>query len=152
MSFYDWMLALHLLSVFAVAASLVLFSALVVVGRRMSTLEETTLVFRLGRVGGPLNGVGMGLALAFGIILALKSSDFEIWNGWIIIAFVLWALVGAIGGWTGSYYTAAQRLADEGKEAEVIERLKAPYGAVLHIVTWILFVLLLLDMIFKPGA
>jgi len=151
-SFYDWMLALHLLSVFAVAASLVLFSALVVVGRRMSTLEETTLVFRLGRVGGPLNGVGMGLALAFGIILALKSSDFEIWNGWIIIAFVLWALVGAIGGWTGSYYTAAQRLADEGKEAEVIERLKAPYGAVLHIVTWILFVLLLLDMIFKPGA
>ena len=146
------MLALHLLSVFAVAASLVLFSALVVVGRRMSTLEETTLVFRLGRVGGPLNGVGMGLALAFGIVLALKSSDFEIWNGWIIIAFVLWALVGAIGGWTGAYYTAAQRLADEGKEAEVIERLRAPYGAVLHIVTWILFLLLLLDMIFKPGA
>jgi hypothetical protein len=151
-SFYDWMLALHLLSVFAVAASLVLFSALVVVGRRMSTLEETTLVFRLGRIGGPLNGVGMGLALAFGIILALKSSDFEIWNGWIIIAFVLWALVGAIGGWTGAYYTTAQRLADEGKEAEVIERLRAPYGAVLHIVTWILFLLLLLDMIFKPGA
>jgi hypothetical protein len=151
-SFYDWMLALHLLSVFAVAASLVLFSALVVVGRRMSTLEETTLVFRLGRIGGPLNGVGMGLALAFGIILALKSSDFEIWNGWIIIAFVLWALVGAIGGWTGAYYTAAQRLADEGKESEVIERLRAPYGVVLHIVTWILFLLLLLDMIFKPGA
>jgi hypothetical protein len=146
------MLALHLLSAFAVAAALVLFSVLVVVGRRMTTLEETSVVFRLGRIGGPLSGAGMGLALAFGIILALKSSEFEIWNGWIIIAFVLWALAGAIGGWTGAYYTAAQRLADEGNEAEVIARLRAPTGVVLHTVTVLLFLLLLLDMIFKPGA
>jgi len=130
----------------------VLFSSLVVAGRRMTTLEETRLVFRLGRIGGPLNGIGMGLALAFGIVLALKSADFEIWNGWIVAGFVIWAAGGAVGGITGSYYTGVQKLADEGAEAEVIARLHAPRGALLHVVTVGLFLLLLLDMVFKPGA
>jgi uncharacterized membrane protein len=152
LSFYDWMLALHLLSVFAIAAALVLFSVLVVAGRRMATLEETRLLYRVGAVGGPLIGVGMGLALVFGVILALKSADFEIWNGWIIAGFILWALVGAIGGRTGTYYTEVQKLADQGNEAEVFARLRAPTGATYHVVTVVLFLLLLLDMVFKPGA
>ena len=59
MDFYDWMLALHLLAAFAIAASLVLFSVLVVAGRRMTTLEQTRSLFRLGRIGGPLIGVAL---------------------------------------------------------------------------------------------
>jgi hypothetical protein len=151
-SFYSWMLALHLLSAFAAAAALVLFAVLVVAGRRVTTLEETRPLFRVSVVGGPLIGAGMGLALVFGIILALKSSEFEIWNGWIIAAFVLWALTGAVGGRTGTYYTSVQRLAEQGNEAEVLARLRAPTGALLHLATSALFVLLLLDMVFKPGA
>jgi hypothetical protein len=151
-SFYSWMLALHLLAAFAAAAALVLFSALVFSGRRMTSLEETRLLFRLGGVGGPLVGAGMGLALVFGIILALKSSEFEIWNGWIIAAFVLWALTGATGAGTGTYYTNVQKLADEGNEAEVLARLRAPTGPLLNFATVAFFVLLLLDMVFKPGA
>jgi hypothetical protein len=151
-SFYSWMLALHLLAAFAAAAALVLFSALVFSGRRMTSLEETRLLFRLGGVGGPLVGAGMGLALVFGIILALKSSEFEIWNGWIIAAFVLWALTGATGARTGTYYTNVQKLADEGNEAEVLARLRAPTGPLLNFAIVAFFVLLLLDMVFKPGA
>jgi hypothetical protein len=146
------MLALHLLAAFAAASALVLFSVLVVSGRRMTSLEETRLLFRVGAIGGPLVGAGMGLALVFGIILALKSSEFEIWNGWIIAGFVLWALAGAAGGRTGTYYTSVQKLADQGNEAEVLTRLRAPTGALLHFATLALFVLLLLDMVFKPGA
>lgn len=152
MSFYSWMLAFHLLAAFAAAAALVLFTALIFSGRRMTSLAETRLLFRLGGVGGPLIGAGMGLALVFGIILALKSSEFEIWNGWIIAAFVLWALTGAAGGRTGAYYTSVQRLAEEGNEAEVLARLRAPTGPLLHLATAGLFLLLLLDMLFKPGA
>jgi hypothetical protein len=151
-SFYSWMLALHLLAAFAAASALVLFSVLVFSGRRMTSLEETRLLFRVGAIGGPLVGAGMGLALVFGIILALKSSEFEIWNGWIIAGFVLWALAGAAGGRTGTYYTSVQKLADQGNEAEVLARLRAPTGALLHFATLALFVLLLLDMVFKPGA
>jgi hypothetical protein len=37
-------------------------------------------------------------------------------------------------------------------EQEVIARLRAPTGAVLHFATLVVFVLIVLDMLFKPGA
>ena len=155
MNFYAWMLALHLLAAFALAAGLVLFAALVVAGRRMVTLDQTRLLFRVAPIGGPLTGAGAGLALILGVVLAIKSDTFEIWNGWIIAAFVLWALLGAVGQRTGAYYTNIQRRAesgDPGAEAEVLAGLRAPTGALLHLATIAIFVLLLLDMLFKPGA
>jgi hypothetical protein len=152
-TFYDWMFALHLVAVFAIASALVLYSVLVVSGRRMTTLEETRTLFRVAPVGGPLIGAGMGLALALGVVLALKSSEFEIWNGWIVAGFVLWALLAEVGRRSGVYYTAVQKLAESGgAEQEVIARLRASQGALLHVATVALFVLLLLDMLFKPGA
>jgi uncharacterized membrane protein len=154
-SFYDWILALHVLSAFALAAAFVLYAVLVFVGRRATTLDETRLLFRVAPVGGPLSGAGAGLALVFGIVLALKSDEFEIWNGWIIAALVLWAVLAAVGGRTGAYYTAIQRRAEEGgaaAEQEVLTRLRASTGPLLHGATILVFVLLLLDMIFKPGA
>ena len=153
MDFYDWMLALHLLAAFAVAAALVLFSVLVVAGRRMTTLEQTRGLFRVGRVGGPLIGVGMGLVLLLGIVLAIDSDDYQLWDAWVIIALVLWALSGFVGGRTGTYYTGVQELAEKGgTEADVLARLRAPTGARWHAATVVVFVLLLLDMIFKPWA
>jgi uncharacterized membrane protein len=151
-SLYDWMLALHLIAVFAIASALVLYSVLVVSGRRMTTLDETRTLFRVAPVGGPLIGAGMGLALAFGIVLALESSEFEIWDGWIIAGIVLWALLAEVGRRSGAYYTAVQKLAESGAEQEVVTRLRASKGALLHVATVALFVLLVLDMLFKPGA
>ena len=153
MDFYDWMLALHLLAAVAIAASLVLISVLGVAGRRMTTLEQTRSLFRLGRIGGPLIGVGLGLVLLLGIVLAIDSDDYQLWDAWVIIAIVLWALSGFVGGRTGTYYTGVQELAEkDGSEAEVLERLRAPTGARWHAATIAVFVLLVLDMIFKPWA
>ena len=103
----------------------------------------------------PLIAAGSVLVLIFGVILALKSDRFEIWNGWIVAGIVLWAILGAVGQRTGAYYTAVQELADkqgDASEQEVTTRLRAPTGAVLHLATLAVFVLLVLDMIFKPGA
>ena len=47
LDFYDWMLSLHLLAVFSIASALLLFSVLVVSGRRAATLERTQLLFRV---------------------------------------------------------------------------------------------------------
>ncbi len=155
MSFYDWMLALHLLAAFSIAAALVLYSVLVISGRRMTTLDETRLLFRVAPIGGPLIGVGMVLVLLLGIVLAIDSDQFEPWNGWIVAAVILWALLGWVGQRSGAYYTEVQKLADSGDpnaEAEVLARLRAPTGARLHVATVGFFLLLLLDMIFKPGA
>src|ERR1044072_7325478 len=78
-------------------------------------------LFRVAPIGGPLLGAGAGLTLILGVILALESDRFEIWNGWIIAALVLWALMGAVGQRTGAYYTNVQKRlesGDPGAEAE----------------------------------
>jgi hypothetical protein len=153
--FYDWMLALHLLAAFAIASALVLYSVLVVSGRRMGTLDQTRQLFRVAPVGTPLIAGGSVLALILGVILAIDSDQFEIWNGWVIAGIVLWAMLGAIGGRTGAYYTSLQKLAaagGEGAEQQVIARLQARTGALLHLGTLLVFVLIVLDMVFKPGA
>jgi hypothetical protein len=153
--FYDWMLALHLLSAFAIASALVLYSVMVVSGRRMTNLDQTRTLFRVAPVGTPLIGGGSVLALILGVILAIDSDRFEIWNAWVIIGIVLWAVLGAVGGRTGAYYTAVQRLAEGGgatAEQEVVARLRASTGALLHLGTVLVFVLIVLDMIFKPWA
>ena len=147
------MLAFHLLSAFAVAAALVLFSVMVYSGRRMTTLEETRLLFRVGPLGTVLIGAGIGLTFVFGVILAVHSNTFNIWDGWVIAGIVLWAAFAAVGQRTGKYYTDVQKLVEkEGTEAEALALLRAPTGALLHLATVGLFVLILLDMIFKPGA
>jgi len=46
------MLAFHLLAAFSIASALVLFSVMVYSGRRMTTLEETRMLFRIGPIGG----------------------------------------------------------------------------------------------------
>ena len=155
MDFYDWTLALHLLAAFAVGAALVVYSVLVVSGRRMTTLEQTRALFRLAPAATPLIAGGSVLVLVLGIVLAIDHDDYEVWNGWMIAAIVLWALLGAVGQRSGKYYSAVQKLAESGDptvEPEVLARLRAPTGAWLHLATVALFLLLVLDMIFKPGA
>lgn len=155
MDFYDWMLALHLLSAFAVATAIVLYSILVLNGRRMTTLEQTRALWRVAPVGAPLIGAGMGLVLVFGVILALDSDDFELWDPWVIVGIVLWVLLGAIGRSSGNYYMGVEKVAKEGgpdAERTVLESLRSSIGMRLHLATVGLFLLLVLDMIFKPGA
>ncbi len=154
MSLTDWMLALHLLAAFAVASSLVLFSVLVYSGRRMTTLEQTRTLFRVAPVGTALITAGLVLVLVFGVILALDSDDFQLWDGWVIAAVVLTIAFGGVGQRSGAYYTNVQQRAEapDGDEAEVFALLRAPTGAMLHLATVVIFVLIVLVMIFKPGA
>jgi hypothetical protein len=73
----------------------------------------------------------------------------------VIAAIVLWAIFAEIGRRTGAYYTAVQKLAESGDpdaEGDVLARLRAPTGLWLQAATVVVFLLLLLDMIFKPGA
>ena len=154
MDLYDWMLALHLLAAFSIAAALVLYSVLVVAGRRADTLERTRLLFRIAPAGTPLMAAGSVLVLVLGIVLAVDADELELWDPWVLAAIVLWAVFLEVGRRTGAYYTATQKLAegDAGSEGEVLARLRAPTGARLHVAGLVLFLLLVLDMIFKPGA
>jgi hypothetical protein len=119
----------------------------------MTTLEQTRTLFRVAPIGNVLIIAGIGLVFVFGVILALDSGTFNIWDGWIIGGIVLWALFAGVGQRSGKYYDEVGKLAEQdGNEAEVLARLRASTGAMLHLATVALFILILLDMIFKPGA
>ncbi len=155
MDFYSWMLALHLLAAFAVASALVLFSVLVVSGRRMTTLEQTRALFRVAPIGAALIIAGSALVLILGVILALDSDQFEIYDPWIIAAIVLWAILGYLGSKSGTYYQSIANEAkssEPGTEAAVLARLRAAEGPLTHYAIVGVFLLLVLDMLFKPGA
>jgi uncharacterized membrane protein len=152
-SFYAWMLSLHLIAAFLIAAALTLYSVLVFAGRRAKTAEDRQTLFRIAPIGAPLITIGSLAALILGIVLAIDADDIKIWDGWVIAAIVLWAALGGVGQRTGAYYTEVQKLAEGGgPDEEVVARLQAPTGMLLHLATLGIFVLLLLDMIFKPGA
>jgi len=150
--FYDWMLSLHVLSAATMGVALVLFTMLVLTGRRLQSIEEADLNFRLGGIGGIVIGVGSVAALILGIVLAIDSDAYHVWDGWVIAAIVLWAILGALGGRSGKYYTETERIAKEGRGDEALGRLKAPVGPTLVLVSDAIFALILLDMLFKPGA
>jgi uncharacterized membrane protein len=156
---YDWILFLHVLSSFAVVAAVVVYTFLIVVSRNLDTPSDVVRAFRITRVGDALVSVGMGGVLVFGIWLALDVDGYALWDGWIIAALVLWAVFGAVGGRTGKVYNAARdrarTLVAEGRDApnaELNALLRSQTGLVLQLLSIVIVLLLLLDMIFKPGA
>ncbi len=158
MGFSDWLLALHVLSAFALIAALVLFSALMVAGWAIDRPERAVAYSRLAAVGGPLVGAGAGLALLLGIALAIDLDDYQVWDAWILASIVLWAIGGAAGSRVGTHYAGvqelAQRLAGEGAQPspELAARLSDRRAATLHVITVAAFAAILVLMIFKPGA
>jgi hypothetical protein len=131
-STYDWLLLLHLIGAFAAMGSVVVFSVLLLGGRNVAAAELTFLGRRLWDVGGMLT-------LVFGIWLALDLDQYDFFDGWILLALVLWAVAGAAGIRLG--------LAFEGDEPPWPGSVNPLYAAMAISVTALLVV-----MIYKPGV
>ncbi len=102
MSFDDWILSLHVLSAFAYVAGMVIFWVLIVAVRRTDTPEGTIRMEPIVKVGNAAVGIGAGGTIVLGIWLAFSYGGYDIWDGWIIAAIVLWALAAAVGQRTGA--------------------------------------------------
>ena len=159
MNRYDWLLFLHVLAGFALVAALVLVTFLAFIGRRLDRPSEIVRMFRLSRWSDVLFAVGSIGTIVLGIILAIDLDEYQLWDGWIIAALVLWAVAMGIGGRVGKHYNGvrdkARALVAEGRDVpspELNAALRSSTGLVLHFVTFALVVLLLVDMIYKPGA
>jgi uncharacterized membrane protein len=156
---FDWLLFLHVFSAFALVASLTLYTVLIVSLWGRDVPSEAVRLFRLQRVGDVLVGVGSIGVLVFGIWLAIDAEAYHPWDGWIIAALVLWAVMGALGSRTGKVYNAARdrakALAREGSDVpspELRTLLQDRRGLWFHVAGIVTVLLLLIDMIFKPGA
>jgi uncharacterized membrane protein len=158
-SLYDWLLFLHVFAAFAWVAALVLYTVVIVAGQGLSVPSEVARMFRVSRVGDALIAVGMIGTIVFGIWLALDVDEYEIWDGWIIAALILWLVALALGGQVGKIYNGARDRANalvaEGRDApsaELSAMLRSQRGLVLHGLMILVVLLLLIDMIYKPGA
>jgi hypothetical protein len=158
-SFDDWMLAFHVLSAFAYVAGVVLFWVLVVAVRRVDTPEDTIRMEPIVKVGSIAVGVGALGTIVLGIFLALSYGGYDLWDGWIIAAIVLWIAAAATGSRTGNEYTRGMRKAEElqsagrtGPDAELLALNRTSNGLLFQTLTSLLLLLILIDMIWKPGA
>ena len=155
----DWLLAFHVLSAFSLVAGIFLFWALIVVGRRIDTPAATLELSPVAKVGNATVGIGMVGTIVFGVWLAFSIGNYDIWDGWIIAAIVLWFIGGGIGRKTGEAFLEgpkkAQELASAGQTGpndELLALNRTSRGLLFHALTSLVVLLIIIDMIWKPGA
>jgi uncharacterized membrane protein len=158
-SFDDWILALHVLSAFAYVAGMIVFWVLIVAVRRTDTADGTIRMGPIVKVGTIATGIGAAGTIVLGIWLAFSIGGYDIWDGWIIAAIVLWAVAGGIGGRTGREYQKGMDKAREletagqsGPSSELLAINRTSRGLLLHAIASAALLLILVDMIWKPGA
>jgi hypothetical protein len=159
MGLSDWLLALHVLSAFAWVAALVVYTVVIVAGRRLTVPSDVVRLFWVSRSGDALIAVGMIGTLVFGVWLAIDLDAYHPWDWWIILALVLWFVAVEVGRRTGAVYDAtrarAKELVGEGNDApspELNAMLRSQRGAILHWLLVLVTLVFLVVMIYKPGA
>jgi hypothetical protein len=155
----QWLLALHVLAAVAVVGAIAFFAVTIVAGfgtDRPSAVLELT---RIAKVPNVMVIVGMSMTLLFGIWLAISLDAYHPWDGWIIAALVLWAIAGGSGARGGMAYQHAERRAHElvstGNDepsAELAALMRDRTSLLLNAISTVATLLILLDMIWKPGA
>jgi hypothetical protein len=136
---YDWLLFFHLLAAFLLSVTAVTYSAVALgapAGGRTLFVAD-----RCWDVG------GLG-TLIFGVWLALYLDQYEIWDGWIIGAFVLWLVATGLGD------GVRRQLADTGPGGPAAGGVTTVEGRVelMHWLRTLAVLGLLVLMIWKPGA
>jgi hypothetical protein len=133
---YEFLLFVHVLSAFFLLVMVVMYSAFAFGG------PAPKVGVTLAQVLDGIGGVG---TLIFGVWLALYVDGYSIVDGWIIAALVLWAAAAETGRRTHAGMFGVEGGPDG---VAVLDRDAIRW----HVIRTGLIVLLLADMIFKPGA
>lgn len=140
MSLYDWLLFLHVLAAFAAVGSVVVFGVMLATTAAPAAGAGAPALLPLGRRLWDVGGTG---TLVLGVALAIDLDAYELWDGWILAAFALWALAGVAGIRVGMAYASADGEQPGGGASSV--------GLMYGLMT-VAVAALLIVMIYKPGA
>jgi hypothetical protein len=158
-SFEDWIFALHLLTAATLVGSLVMSWIVVVALRSADTPDATLSLNRVAMVGTAAIVVGLVGAIAFGIWLAILRDAFQVWDGWVIAAIVLWiiaavALLRSFAEYAKPPGKARALVAagQTGPNPELTALNRTSTGLFLRALASTAIVLIVIDMIWKPGA
>ena len=123
----NWLLFFHLFAAFLLAITIVMYSAVAL--RATSSPRMLFVADRCWDVG------GLG-TLIFGIWLALNLDQYDFFDGWILLALLLWFVATGLG-----------QTVQRGIGGDDIRSVIA-----LHWIRTIVVIGLLVTMIWKPGA
>jgi len=159
MTFEDWMFAIHLLFAATLVGSLVMSWIVVVSMRTADTPAATLSLHRVGLVATGATVIGLGGVITAGIWLAILRVDFHPWDGWVIAAIVLWvvataALLRSFAEYAKPIEKAKALVASgrEGSSGELTALNRTSTGLLLRVVASAAIVIIVVDMIWKPGA
>jgi hypothetical protein len=158
-NFEDWIFALHLLMAATLVGSLVMTWIVVVASFSAHRPAATLSLHRVGMVGTATTVVGLVGVIGFGIWLAILRDAFQVWDGWVIAAIALWLLATiALLRSFAEYRKPIERaraLAGSGQTGPSIELTslnRSSTGLLLRALASAAIVLIVIDMIWKPGA
>ncbi len=155
----DWILALHLLSAFALVGAITMFSIGLVSLRSVETPGRALAVdsaLKVAKVAVGIGGVG---TIVFGVWLAISLDAYQVWDLWVLLGIAGWAIATETGRRAGleldKQFEQARQLVTEGKDGPDPDLTAAFRSSRAHMLSWtaaVVTLLVLIDMIWKPGA
>jgi hypothetical protein len=159
MSFEDWIFSIHLLFAATLVGGLVMSWIVVVALRSVDRADETLGLNRVAGVGIVCIVLGLLGTIAIGLWVAVLRTEFHPWDGWVIGAIVLWAIATAavlrsFVEYRKSGTKARQLVASHapGPNTELMALNRTTTGLLLRALASAAVVLIVIDMIYKPGA
>jgi uncharacterized membrane protein len=159
MNWGEFLLFVHVLGAFALVGATAIFWALILTAYRADRPSTILALAPAARLATGLVIVGTIITLVFGIWLALYDDEYEIFDFWIIGAIVLWVVATETGRRGGTHHAQEEpvlrALADSGRDEMTPEaRTAVPNrtGIRFDLVSTVAVLLILILMIFKPGA
>ena len=155
---YEWLLFLHVTGAFFFLGGVVVAWVLGFAAARRELPSEIALLLRLTGAAAAAIGIGMLLTIVFGLWLVFDLDFYDIGDGWIVAALVLWLLSGTLGGAGGKRdretRLLAERLAagDDAPSGELQARVRDPIALSLNLASSLAGIAILVLMIWKPGA
>jgi uncharacterized membrane protein len=154
---YEWLLFLHVTGAFLFLGAAVVAGILNITALRRERPSEIAVLLRLAGRGVAAMGIGFFLLLIFGLWL-VHVAGYSFGAGWVIASLVLFALSNALGGVGGNRDKATRLLAeqlaaaDDRPSAELRARLRDPVSLALSYGSGLAALVVLVLMIWKPGA
>jgi hypothetical protein len=138
----DWLLSLHVLSAIFLIGAFGAFWALVLATRPPSPVLPDALTAPLARPASILISIGTAGTIVFGVWLAIAHDDYQLWDVWIVLSLLLWAVATETGRRSGTHL---------GRAAAGEPAARTP-GVQLLALSSVATLAILLLMIWKPGA
>jgi hypothetical protein len=159
MSFQDWIFSIHLLFAATLVGGLVMSWIVVFAMYSIDEAGDTLNFYRVAIIGAVAIVIGLLGTITIGIWVAILRPQFHPWDGWVIAAIVLWVVATAAVLRSFVEYRKPAHKARElissgsaGPSAELMSLNRTSAGLLLRAVASASVVLIVIDMIYKPGA